>query len=70
MSWPDKCQVLGVKLSVTDYGAAVAAICEAARSGRGGAVGAISIQGVMLGTVQSKFGELVNALDITGIAPR
>ena len=64
MRWPEKRQLLGVRLSVTDYDAAVAAICEAARRGEGGAVAAVAIHAVVLGTVQSRVGAWVDSLDL------
>jgi N-acetylglucosaminyldiphosphoundecaprenol N-acetyl-beta-D-mannosaminyltransferase len=57
-------EVLGVKLSIVDYGLAVAAVMEAARRRRSFGVAALAVHGVMTGALDRTHRYRLNALDL------
>lgn len=64
VDWPPKRCVLGVNISATNYSEAVLAICDHARQRLGGAVSALAIHGLMLGTRLPEFGRRLNEFEL------
>ncbi len=61
---PDKVDVFGVGLSVTDYADATARIIEAAQAGESFGVSALATHGLMEAVHDPAFMEVVNGLDL------
>ncbi|MGA2535666.1 MAG: WecB/TagA/CpsF family glycosyltransferase [Terracidiphilus sp.] len=59
-----KHNLLGVQVNVVDYEAAVGAIMAAAREGRGFAVSALAVHGVMTGAINAQHRFRLNSLDL------
>ncbi len=64
MHWPPKRRLLAVDLSVTEYSEATAAVCDAAEQQLGGAVGAISIHGIVHATRKPVYADYLNSLEM------
>jgi N-acetylglucosaminyldiphosphoundecaprenol N-acetyl-beta-D-mannosaminyltransferase len=59
-----KHNLLGVQVNAVDYEAALTAIMAAAREGRGFAVSALAVHGVMTGAIDSQHRYRLNSLDL------
>lgn len=57
-------ELLGVELSIADYGSVVAAVLEAARDRRSLGVAALAVHGVMTGALDRTHRYRLNALDL------
>ena len=61
---PARHEVLGVRISATDYDRACAAISQAAHAGQPLTVTALAVHGVMTGTMDAEHRRRLNALDL------
>ncbi|WP_379656043.1 WecB/TagA/CpsF family glycosyltransferase [Pseudoroseomonas ludipueritiae] len=61
---PPRHEVLGVRISATDYNSACAAVRQAAQAGRPLTVTALAVHGVMTGALDAEHRRRLNALDL------